>query len=239
MQPIIAIVGKSGVGKTTLIEKLISEFLKEGFRVATIKHAAHDFEIDHEGKDTWRHTNAGASAVIISSAYKMAMIKQLKEEISLNRLCDLYLDEADIVIAEGYKKEKIPKIEVFRKACNEQLLCEKKDRLIAVASDTPHDIDLPVFDVNDSKSICEFIIKKVVQKKREPSRVALRINDRKIPLNHFVKEMFKQVFMGMISTLRLKRIDTPKKVELIVDLEETTKVDDSAKSPFPPEQPFS
>jgi molybdopterin-guanine dinucleotide biosynthesis protein B len=231
MQPIISIVGRSGAGKTTLIEKLISEFLKKGFRVATIKHAAHDFEIDHEGKDTWRHTKAGADAVIISSAHKMALIKHLDEEISPDRLCDLYLDDVDIIIAEGYKKERMPKIEVFRKGCHEQLLCEKKDRLIAVASDMPHDIDVPAFDVNDSKSICEFIIKKVVQKNRKPSRVALRINDQKIPLNHFVKEMFKKVLMGMISTLRLKRIDTPKKLELIIDLEETTKIDDLVKSP--------
>ncbi len=239
MQPIIAIVGRSGVGKTTLIEELISEFLKKGHRVAAIKHGSHDFEIDHEGKDTWRYAKAGACDVIISSAHKMALIKHFDEEISLNRLCDLYLDDVDIIIVEGYKKEKIPKIEVFRKARQEQLLCGKKDHLVAVASDTQHDIDLPVFDVNDAGLICEFIIEKVVQKKRRPSRVALRINDRKIPLNHFVKEMFKQVFMGMISTLRLKRIDTPKKIELIVDLEETTKIDDPAKRPFPPKQPFS
>ncbi|MBW2644654.1 MAG: molybdopterin-guanine dinucleotide biosynthesis protein B [Deltaproteobacteria bacterium] len=234
MQPIISIVGRSGVGKTTLIEKLISEFLKKGYRVAAIKHGAHDFEIDHEGKDTWRYAKAGACNVIISSSQKMALIKRRDEEISLSKLCDLYLDDVDIVIAEGYKKEKIPKIEVHRKARQKHLLCEKKDRLVAVASDTQHDIDLPVFDVNDAGSICEFIIKRVVPKKRESSGVALRVNDRKIPLNHFVKEMFKQVLMGMISTLKIRGLNTPKKLELIVDLEEATKIDDSAKSPFPP-----
>jgi molybdopterin-guanine dinucleotide biosynthesis protein MobB len=213
------------VGKTTLIEKLILELLKRGYRVAAIKHGSHDFDIDYEGKDTWRYTKAGACAVIISSARKMALIKHLTEEISPNRLGDLYLDDVDIIIAEGYKKEAIPKIEVFRKACQEGLLC-KEDLLFAVASDAALDIDLPIFDLNDTSSICEFIIKEIIQKRREPSGVVLRVNDWKVPLNRFVKEMFKQVFMAMISTLKLKRVDIPKKLELIIELEET-------RNPFP------
>lgn len=226
MRPVISIVGKSGVGKTTLIEKLIVEFLKRGYRVAAVKHGLHDFEIDREGKDTWRYTKAGAHSVIISTPHKMAMIKELNGEAPLDEICDFYLDDVDIIITEGYKNEKKQKIEVVRKESHKQFLCGNKDRLIAVASDTPLDIDLPVFDINDAQSICEFVIKQVVKKKRTPSGVVLKINDQKVPLNRFVKEMFKQVLVGMISPL--KKVNTPKKVELMIDLKETD-LDDHGK----------
>lgn len=222
MRPIISIVGQSGVGKTTLIEKLILELLKRGYQVAAVKHVPHDFDIDYEGKDTWRYAKAGACTVIISSKRKMALIKHVDEEIRPDKLGDLYLEDVDIIIAEGYKKEKIPKIEVFRKMCQEGLLCGKDDFLFAVASDVTLDLDLPVLDINNAGAVAEFIIKEIIQKKRKTSRVVLRVNDQKIPLNRFVKEMFKHVFTAMISTLKLKRIDIPKKLELIIDLEETT-----------------
>jgi molybdopterin-guanine dinucleotide biosynthesis protein MobB len=220
MAPVISIVGSSGVGKTTLIEKLISVFVAKGYRVAAVKHASHDFDIDHEGKDTWRYAGAGAHEVLISSPHKIAMIKQRSKETGLGRLCDLYLDSADIIIAEGFKREGLPKIEVLRKTVQEEPLCRKKDRLIALASDTPINMDLPVFDINDAESVCEFIIKHVIKKKRKVFGVLLRINDQKIPMNRFVRDMFKEVVMAMVSTLRLKRISKPVRVELSIDTRE-------------------
>jgi molybdopterin-guanine dinucleotide biosynthesis protein B len=215
-------VGKSGVGKTTLIEKLILEFIKRGYRVAAVKHVLHDFEVDYAGKDTWRYAKVGACSVIISSEHKMALIKHLDEEISLDKLGDLYLEDVDIIIVEGYKKEKIPKIEVFRKACQEALLCRKDEFLLAVASDVTLDLDLPILDINNADAISEFIIQEIIQKRCKTSSIILKVNDQKIPLNRFVKEMFKQVFTAMISTLKLQRIDIPKKLEVMIDLEKTT-----------------
>ncbi|HEX3015676.1 MAG TPA: molybdopterin-guanine dinucleotide biosynthesis protein B, partial [Desulfobacteria bacterium] len=87
MTPVISIVGKSNVGKTTLIEKLIAELKRRGFKVATVKHDVHGFEIDIPGKDTWRHAQAGADVVVISSPQKLAMINRVEQELELDQIC--------------------------------------------------------------------------------------------------------------------------------------------------------
>src|SRR3972149_11526910 len=109
---IISIVGKSNSGKTTIIEKLLPEIVKRGYKVATVKHHSHDdFQIDVEGKDSWRHAKAGATRVIISSPTKFAVIGKTEEDTSLNKIRSKYCDGMDIIITEGYKKEQHPKIE--------------------------------------------------------------------------------------------------------------------------------
>src|SRR4030042_2123487 len=150
--PIVSIVGKSTTGKTTLLEKLIPELVKRGYRVATIKHDVHGFDIDHEGKDSWRHKKAGAHTTIISSPQKMAIIKDVDHDHSLEEIRDAFVKNADIILTEGYKGNPFPKIEVFRKALQRPLLCAKEDNLFAVAADTKLDIDVPCFDINDAKS---------------------------------------------------------------------------------------
>jgi molybdopterin-guanine dinucleotide biosynthesis protein MobB len=114
MIPIVSIVGRSKSGKTTLIERLIPEFIKRGYRVATIKHHGKDFQIDHEGKDSWRHKEAGAHKVAISSPQKVALIEDCSQELSLAELAARFIRGADIIIAEGFKRDRHPKIEVFR-----------------------------------------------------------------------------------------------------------------------------
>lgn len=146
---------KSNVGKTTLIEGLIKELKLRGHSVATIKHDAHDFEIDKEGKDTWRHRKAGAEAVVISSKSKMAMIKEIKQEISLDELINLVSDY-DFVIVEGYKKVLI-KIEVFRSAVSTEIITPK-EKLIAVASDIELNLDgVLEVNINDYKSLANIV----------------------------------------------------------------------------------
>ena len=113
MPNIISIVGKSNSGKTTLIEKLVPVLSKKGYKVATIKHDAHSFEIDKEGKDTYRHKKAGAKAVIISSSEKVALIKDVYKEADLDDLTMLLPDDIDIILTEGYKRSNMPKIEVW------------------------------------------------------------------------------------------------------------------------------
>lgn len=134
MVPIISIVGKTNSGKTTLIEKIIPELKKRGYRVGAIKHDVHQFEIDHEGKDTWRMTAAGANTVIIASAKKMGMVKKLDREYHLDEISGWLIRDVDIIITEGFRKQDKPKIEVTRTG---ELLCTRDDNPIAFIDNTP------------------------------------------------------------------------------------------------------
>jgi molybdopterin-guanine dinucleotide biosynthesis protein MobB len=155
--PIISIVGKSNSGKTTLVEKLIPEFIKRGYRVATIKHNIHGFDIDHEGKDSWRHKHAGAVATVIACPARIALIEDVDRDQTLDEIRDKYIKGADIILAEGYKGNPFPKIEVFRSELKRELLCGKEDNLLAVASDIKLHAGVPCYDINDAKGLADLI----------------------------------------------------------------------------------
>ncbi len=165
MIPIISIVGRSNSGKTTLIEKLVAELVHRGYKVATIKHDVHGFEIDHEGKDSWRHKKAGAHMVIISSPQKLALIRDVDHDAELTELREKYIQDVDIILAEGFKRNSQPKIEVFRRELKQDLLCQKEDNLIAIASDQPFQIGVPCFDINDTCGLVNLIEEKFLQSK--------------------------------------------------------------------------
>ncbi len=159
---VVSIVAKSGTGKTTLLEKLIAELKRRGYRVGAVKHDAHRFDIDREGKDSWRLTRAGADTMVITSPAKVAMVKinAGAEEPSLAETIDRLFQDVDIVLTEGFKKSGMPKIEVHRRERSEVLLCRGEEHdptLVAVASDTPWTLDVPVFGINDAGAICDFI----------------------------------------------------------------------------------
>ncbi|MBZ4686510.1 MAG: molybdopterin-guanine dinucleotide biosynthesis adapter protein [Clostridia bacterium] len=162
MTPIVCVVGKSDVGKTTLLEKLIKELKRRNYKVATIKHDTHGFDIDKPGKDTWRHAQAGADTVTISSPNRVAMIKKVDEEWELDKLIELNSD-ADLILTEGYKRSNKPKIEVFRSEKYQELLCSPEE-LIAIASDVDHDIPgVPVFDLDDAAGLVDIIEEKILK----------------------------------------------------------------------------
>ena len=157
--PVISIVSKKNSGKTTLLEKLIPEMKQRGYRVGTIKHDTHGFEIDHEGKDTWRHKRAGAVTVVISSPWKISLIKDVDEELSIDALVSEYFADMDLVITEGYKRAGKPQIEVFRSRAHSAPLHVKgqNNTLVAVMSDVPVDLGVPRFDINDINALADFI----------------------------------------------------------------------------------
>ncbi len=161
--PIISIVGKSNSGKTTLVEKLIPELIKRGYRVATIKHNKHGFDIDHEGKDSWRHKKAGACETVIACPTRVALIEDIKRDYSLDEIRDNYIKNADVILAEGFKGNPFPKIEVFRSELKRELLCGKEDNLLAIAADAHLDTDVPCFDINDIRSITDLIENKFLK----------------------------------------------------------------------------
>ncbi len=156
--PVVSIVGKSGSGKTTLIEKVIPELIRAGWRVATIKHSRRGFDIDREGKDSWRHREAGARMTVMVSPEQIAVIERSERDLDIAELRDRYIHGVDIVLSEGFKGNEYPKIEVFRAALKREMLCSKDDNLIAVASDVPMEIDVPRLDINDAEGIAHLII---------------------------------------------------------------------------------
>jgi molybdopterin-guanine dinucleotide biosynthesis adapter protein len=158
MIPIVSIVGKSNVGKTTLLEKVVRELKARGRRVATIKHDAHSFDIDHKGKDSWRHKQAGATMSLISSASKLALVVDTDRDLTLCEIRERYIRGVDLIITEGYKSESHPKIEVFRSELRREPLCNEDDSLVAIAGDPSHPPqNVPVFDLDNPAALCDFI----------------------------------------------------------------------------------
>lgn len=157
--PIVSIVSKKQSGKTTLITKLIPELKHRGYRVGTVKHDTHGFDIDHEGKDTWRHKQSGAQTVVISSPWKISVIRDVEEEMQLQQIVEQYFTDMDIVLTEGYIRAAQPQVEVFRSAAHRSPLYDKEEEcpLIALMSDVPIDLGVPRFDINDIQSLADFI----------------------------------------------------------------------------------
>lgn len=175
--PILSIVGKSNSGKTTLIEKLLHALTAKGYRVGTIKHDAHSFEVDVPGKDSWRHREAGAAGVIIASSERLFLTRKLERGLDLYEIVNAHFtrrarpgaadgapgsyDEGyDLVLTEGFKRSSAPKIEVQRAARSDALVCDAAaDNLIGIASDTDWKIgELPCFHIDDAEAITAFIV---------------------------------------------------------------------------------
>lgn len=159
--PIICIVGKKKSGKTTFIEKLLRELKALGISVGTIKHDAHSFEMDREGKDSWRHRQAGAETVVVSSPSQLAVIKTMEKELSLNQIAEQFFKDRQLIIAEGFFRSDQPKIEIHRSEAHERPLCEKgnedEKRLIAMVSDVGVNTGKPIFGLEEAKQVAAHI----------------------------------------------------------------------------------
>ncbi|MRU15898.1 molybdopterin-guanine dinucleotide biosynthesis protein B [Roseovarius sp. A21] len=159
---VFGVVGWKNAGKTGLMERLVSEITARGFSVSTIKHAHHSFDVDHEGKDSYRHRHAGATEVLLASANRFALMHELRdeEEPKLEALL-AKLAPVDLVLVEGYKRDRHPKVEAHRRVTGNPLIAPQDDTVRAVASDTELHLDRPVFDLDDTKAIADFILKEV------------------------------------------------------------------------------
>jgi molybdopterin-guanine dinucleotide biosynthesis protein MobB len=157
----LAFTARSGTGKTTLVEALILELTHRGRRVGAMKHDAHRFTIDQPGKDSARFTAAGAEVMVLVSDDTVAIVRQTPEPTSPLDLLKTHFGGLDLVLVEGYKTSDLDKIELHRAAMGQPLLGRSSDgddpHLIAVASDTPLDLDVPVLDLDDVPGIADFI----------------------------------------------------------------------------------
>ncbi|MDP4822834.1 MAG: molybdopterin-guanine dinucleotide biosynthesis protein B [Aestuariivirgaceae bacterium] len=155
--PMLGIVGFKNAGKTTLTERLVKELTARGYRVSTIKHAHHAFDIDHEGRDSWRHRQAGAHEVAVVSAARFALVHELRGEAepSLAEIA-ARLSPCDLIITEGYKWESHPKIEVRNLSAGHPELAGTDPTVIAVAASAPISAPVPVFAREDAAGLADF-----------------------------------------------------------------------------------
>ena len=161
MTKILSVTGHSGSGKTTLIELLIPEFRARGYRIGTVKHAHRGFELDNKGKDSWRHKAAGAETVVVASSGGIALFKETQGD-GLAGLIPFFAD-MDLVIAEGYKNENHPKIEVFRQEVNPEPVCREDDSVLAFITDTRIDSEHPQFSPQQVRDIVDFLETRLLQ----------------------------------------------------------------------------
>ncbi len=157
---IFGFAGWSGSGKTTLIERLIPRFVQRGLRVSLIKHAHHTFDVDHPGKDSYRHRHAGAAEILVTSSRRWVLMHELRGapepafDEQLKRL-----SPCDLVLVEGFKFAPIPKLEVWRAETGEALLHPNDPHIVAIASDAPVETKLPFLNLNDHGAIEAFIVR--------------------------------------------------------------------------------
>jgi molybdopterin-guanine dinucleotide biosynthesis protein B len=172
---VLGISGYSGSGKTTLIEKLVPLLLKAGLRVSLVKHAHHAFEVDHPGKDSWRHRQAGCTEVLVSSAQRWALMRELRGEPEPSLQEQLRrLSPCDLVLVEGWKFDPIPRIEVHRSGpdARRPLLFPNDPHVIAVATDEPLQTKLPQFGLDDAQAVARFILAFVAGREERPRPAA-------------------------------------------------------------------
>ncbi|MBU0567780.1 molybdopterin-guanine dinucleotide biosynthesis protein B [bacterium] len=202
MVPIVAIIGKKGNGKTHLIEHLIPVLKSRGYRVGTIKHDVHGLkpeDVDRKGKDTYRHQVAGAERVVLAGPNKLFLTRELEEELPVDRIGRGFLCGLDIVLAEGFKDSKLPKIEVLRSEVSDEPLSTKENGLVALVSDKEIDPGVPVFGLDDYEGLADFLEDYI--KEGSGSGIELRVDGKEIALKSFAAEIIKEIIRGMISTL--------------------------------------
>ena len=159
---LFGVTGWKNNGKTTLVERLVTEINGRGLIVSTIKHAHHAFDVDHKGRDSYRHRAAGAQEVLVGSGARWALIHELRgaPEPTMDELL-ARLSPCDLVLIEGYKRGPHPKVEAYRAEAGKDLIASDDDTIRLIATDTPLDLERPQRDLDDITGIADFILRDV------------------------------------------------------------------------------
>ncbi len=198
MIPIICVVGRSGSGKTTLLEKLIQVLVERGWRIGTIKHHFHGpVEVDVPGKDTWRHRQAGASAVALSSRDTLFVLRQVAEEEPPEAIAHRGFFDVDLILTEGFRSGPLPKIEVNRAALGLPLLCTAADPLVAVVADWDTGASVPHFGLEAVPVLADFIEGQYL-KAAEPVAAEVLVGDRRLNLDAQAQEILARVIRSLV-----------------------------------------
>lgn len=199
LKKVVSIVGNSGSGKTQLLEGLIPELRKRGYRIAVVKHTHHSVDLDRPGTDSWRLYQVGADAVVLSSPDKLFFLKPLPEEQAIADIQRLLGGNYDLIITEGFKGDRALKIEVHRKEGGNSLLFERPE-LLAVVSDEKLDIDSPQFRPEDYSGLADLIERRFLSIIEDEA--ALYVNGKVVPMGPYVKEIFSKMLLALLSTLK-------------------------------------
>jgi molybdopterin-guanine dinucleotide biosynthesis protein MobB len=198
MPPIVTIIGWSNSGKTTLVEKLLRELKSRGYRAATIKHSSQDLVFDKPGTDSWRQLQAGSDTVVVAGTSCLMLIKPISTETSLEDIARILGEDYDIILAEGFKKSRVPKIEVHRKDIGP--LLTNIDGLIAVVTDEPLTVAARQFSPDDTPGLADFLEEDFIRPQGE--RTIVYVNDKRLTLSEFPGELVSNVVLSVISLLK-------------------------------------
>jgi len=155
---VFSIVGEHGSGKTTVIEGLVAELTGLGLRVGTIKHDVHGFQMDHEGKDSFRHKAAGASVSLVSSSWQVGMVRDTDRDLTVAELVERFMGGLDVVLTEDYHRERWPKVEVHRRATGKPLRCAGDETIVALVSDEAVPVDVPIFGFDRIPEVARLLL---------------------------------------------------------------------------------
>lgn len=220
MAKVLAVIGKSNSGKTTLIERLVPALRERGLTVGTIKHASHGFALDHEGKDSYRHKNSGAVATVVTGPDSLALIRDSSVGWDVTKMVSHYLADMDLVLVEGFKSENLAKLELS--ATGERIFGDDDNSVQAVVSDRPVVSRKPVLQRDDIESIADFVYNFYTQSQQK-GKVNIFVNGELLSVKSFVADMFYRVLVGMTGLLKgsegMKRLT----VDITLDDENSSK----------------
>ena len=197
MPAVVSIVGKSSTGKTTFLEKLLRELSGRGYKIATIKHSHHSIDFHDPKKDSYRHSQAGAVATMVSSTTSLQIIKPVPQELKIEELVRNYGEDFDLILTEGFSRGDAPKIEIHRKDAGP--LLEVATNIIAVVTDEVLETSVPQFGLEDVKAVADLIEVKYIKSNRE--RLSFFINGKKLELKQLPSEILPQLLAALKSEL--------------------------------------
>ena len=228
---ILAVVGTSKSGKTTAIEMLLKGLTKKGFKIGSAKHIPElGFTIDSEGKDTWRHSQAGASTVLSVSQKEVAIIKKTNNEnLDLKRMVSEFPDDTDLIILEGFKKlvdqdSSIPKLVTVKTVEDVKIALKRYKNILSFIISFPFaeiETNIPLIDtLKEPEKLVDLVDQKVsilIQRKRErEEKIIVNINGEILPLGDFVQDILRNTILSMISSLKGAKIEGKEKVSVVI-----------------------
>jgi len=207
--PILSVVGRSNSGKTTLLEKLVRELSRRGWRIGTVKHHVHGpVTVDVPGKDSWRHKQAGARAVVLASDCTCFLVRDTPAQLPLDEIAHRYLDEVVLVLTEGFRSAAMPKIEVNRAAQQTPLLCGPGDDLLAVVSDWETGAAVPHFGLEDTAALADFLESRLLRP-AVAERLELLVGGRRVSLDAETARILVRAIWSLVGDHRTAEPTVP------------------------------